>query len=253
MSHIYDALSKQKAQAKTPAAGVAPPPAPVAASTTPLPDPVDPIRDRELDALRQRILLELSLDHSPTIVFTGAVPGEGATTLALHFARGLAEVEQRPVLLVDGDFARSRSSLTGALGPAGDGAPGFGEILAGKAELAGTVLGTEHPLLHFLPSGQLTVPILDLARSEAVVRALRDLGRHYAFVIIDAGPSLEAAETGPLSAATDGVVLVVRANRIRREIVQKAVHHLNKARCHVLGIVLNDRRFPIPEFLYRRI
>ena len=79
------------------------------------------------------------------------------------------------------------------------------------------------------------------------------MGKHYSFIVFDSAPSLAASETGPLAAGTDGVVLVVRANRVRREIVQKAVHLLTKARCRVLGVVLNDRRYPIPVFLYRRI
>ena len=77
--------------------------------------------------------------------------------------------------------------------------------------------------------------------------------RHYAFVVIDAGASLAAPETALLASSTAGVVLVVRANRTRREVVQRAVDALNRARCRVLGVVLNDRRYPIPGFIYRRI
>ena len=82
---------------------------------------------------------------------------------------------------------------------------------------------------------------------------MRELAKHYSFVLIDAAPPLDAPETGPLGAGTDGVVLVVRASRLRREVVQRAVQHLTKARCRVLGVILNDRRYPIPDFLYRRI
>ena len=66
-------------------------------------------------------------------------------------------------------------------------------------------------------------------------------------------PDRLAPETAIFASSTDGVVLVVRANRTRREVVQKAIDVLNKARCRLLGVVLNDRRYPIPGFIYRRI
>ena len=56
MSNIYDALNKsrQESQAKlttlTPQGGV---------STRPLPELLDPRRDRELESLRMRILVEM--------------------------------------------------------------------------------------------------------------------------------------------------------------------------------------------------
>jgi len=252
MSHIFDALNKQKGTSgprPTPAG----PLSPAASSSAPLPDLIDPIRDREFEALRQRLLLELGSDHSPTVVFTGSVPGEGATTLALHFARGLAETDRGPVLLADSDFGRHPGSLTGALERSGDPRPGLGEFLAGQVDLTTAVVGTEHPLLHFLPCGRLPGQPLELLRPESLQRAVREMGRHYSFVVFDAAPPLTAAETGMLAAGTDGVVLVVRANRVRREIAQRAVHLMTKARCRLLGVVLNDRRYPIPGFLYRRI
>jgi len=95
MSHIFDALSKQKAGRP---AEPATPIAPGGGSTGSLPETYDPKRDREFESLRQRLSMELGSDHPPAIVLTGAVAGEGATTLSLHFARGLAEAEQRPEL-----------------------------------------------------------------------------------------------------------------------------------------------------------
>jgi Mrp family chromosome partitioning ATPase len=251
MSNIYDALNKGKP-------GVEPAPAPAAAAPIDpgvrrtLPSPVRRGPERHLERIRQRIVLELGSDRPPVLVFTGAVSGEGTSTLALHFARETAVADSRPVLLVDGDLARGPRTLTGVL-QASDNTPGLSDLLAGAGELPQLVIGTEQPNLHFLPCGRNDLPNLELVRSERVNAALREMTRHYAFVVIDAGASLAAPETALLASPTTGVVLVVRANRTRREVVLRATEALNRARCRILGVVLNDRRYPIPSFLYRRI
>jgi Mrp family chromosome partitioning ATPase len=56
-----------------------------------------------------------------------------------------------------------------------------------------------------------------------------------------------------LGGFTDGVVLVLKAHSSRRETARSAVHDLAAANVRTLGAVLNQRTFPIPEKLYRRL
>jgi Mrp family chromosome partitioning ATPase len=65
-------------------------------------------------------------------------------------------------------------------------------------------------------------------------------------VILDGAASL----WGPL---VDGVILVVEANLTRREVARKAKESLESANVRLLGAVLNNRTFPIPETIYRNI
>jgi hypothetical protein len=51
----------------------------------------------------------------------------------------------------------------------------------------------------------------------------------------------------------DGVVLVLRANRTRRLAAQSVKEKLRLAKVRVLGAVLSERTFPIPEAIYRRL
>jgi len=51
----------------------------------------------------------------------------------------------------------------------------------------------------------------------------------------------------------DGVVLVVSAERTRRAAACKIKEMLEAAQVRLLGAVLSDREFPIPERIYRRL
>ena len=65
-----------------------------------------------------------------------------------------------------------------------------------------------------------------------------------------AGMHSEAALLGSLC---DGVVLVLRANSTRRVAAQRVKEMLHTANARVLGTVLSERTFPIPESIYKRL
>jgi hypothetical protein len=71
---------------------------------------------------------------------------------------------------------------------------------------------------------------------------------------IVAGPS--AAESNAATAmaqVADGIVLVLSAQHTRRITARKIKEQLEAAQARLLGTVLSDRAFPIPERIYRRL
>jgi Mrp family chromosome partitioning ATPase len=51
----------------------------------------------------------------------------------------------------------------------------------------------------------------------------------------------------------DGMILVLSAQRTRRATAIKVKQTLERANVRLLGSVLSDREFPIPEGIYRRL
>ncbi len=253
MSNIFDALKKKEGGAPEKPAPSGPFPVQPVGKTA-----ASPVREsdfhllREMHSLSERILSELPRGGRRVIAFTGAAAGEGATTVALHLARVLARDPEGRILLVDADMARVSKSLTQSSGASAQ-APGLVEVLAGEVELSKAVLATDVENLHFLPSG------VDLARGKEAILSDRmrdfvdDMGQIYRMVILDCAPLLSHSESRILAAFTDGAVLVVRSGRTRREVVQKALALLQAANVRVLGVVLNQRRYPIPDFIYRHL
>jgi Mrp family chromosome partitioning ATPase len=94
----------------------------------------------------------------------------------------------------------------------------------------------------------------DLARGAEQLRAsLREVRKQFGYVLIDAEPVGQPADAAALGPATDGVVLVLEANATRRVAALSAKEALEAAGVRLLGTVLNDRTFPIPETLYRKL
>ncbi len=80
-----------------------------------------------------------------------------------------------------------------------------------------------------------------------------ELREAFDYVLI-CSPAL-TSETAAIRIAqlSDGVVLIVEANHSRRETVRRAKEQLESAQVQLLGAVLDQRTFPIPEKLYRRL
>jgi len=92
-----------------------------------------------------------------------------------------------------------------------------------------------------------------LLASQQMHARLAELRREFQFILVDI-PQLNLYPDGvTLAKASDGLVLVLKANSTRREVAQAIVQDLKSAGVRVLGAILNERRFPIPEALYRRL
>ena len=72
-------------------------------------------------------------------------------------------------------------------------------------------------------------------------------------ILIDCGPLHDSADAAVLASSVDGVVIVVEAARSRRDQVVNAQRTIEQAGGKFLGFVLNKRRYPVPEWLYRRL
>jgi hypothetical protein len=65
-----------------------------------------------------------------------------------------------------------------------------------------------------------------------------------------AGTSSEATLLGQL---TDGIILVLGAHSTRRATAREIKEKLEAAQCRILGTVLSERTFPVPQSIYRRL
>ncbi len=82
---------------------------------------------------------------------------------------------------------------------------------------------------------------------------LRELGSEFEYAVIPGPPALASSEAALLGQITDGIILVLGAQSTRRATARKIKGDMEAARACILGIVLSERIFPIPEQIYRRL
>jgi hypothetical protein len=77
--------------------------------------------------------------------------------------------------------------------------------------------------------------------------------REFKYSIVAGPPARESNQATAMARFADGIILVLSAHRTRRNTARKIVEALEAAQAHILGTVLSDRMFPIPERIYRRL
>lgn len=82
---------------------------------------------------------------------------------------------------------------------------------------------------------------------------LGELRREFEYSIVEGPPAGKSNEATAMAQFADGIILVLSAQRTRRVTARKVKEALEGAQARILGTVLGDRVFPIPEAIYRRL
>ncbi len=170
-----------------------------------------------------------------TLMFTSPGPDEGKSTVLANLAVTIAQTERR-VLLVDCDLRRP--CLHELFGLAND--AGLTNLLTDPAARENPPFQeTEVPGLRLLTSGPLPPRCADLLASRRMEETVRWLAEQADQVLFDSPPINAVADAAILATLVDGVLLVVRERRTRREAVVEARDRLARVNAHLLGAVLN--------------
>lgn len=203
----------------------------------------------EVGRLVQRVfLLSPNMPHR-MVVFTSAEAGSGCSWMCQHAGEILASQVAASVCVVDANLGspslHERFGVTNHFGLT-DALQQVGPIRKFAASLEGTNLW-------LLSSGAGVSNWQTLLNSDRGRQRLKELRGEFDYVLIDA-PSLSQSNAAVmLACAADGAVLVLKANSSRREVARKVMDDLKTANVHLLGAVLNQRTFPIPDNIYHKL
>ena len=194
-------------------------------------------------------ILSANKDKPPKmIVMTSALHSEGKTLTALNLCMAISQSTQKPkVLLIDADLRRGR--VAKYLGVNQE--IGLTEILTDKAEPADALFNIDVENLTFVASGSVPPNPAELLGSDKMRRFLTVMKSKFDHIIIDTPPVIAVTDAGILGAQTDGVIMIIQAGRTQRGIVKRAIELLHQAHSKVLGHVLTNIEYHLPEYIYR--
>jgi receptor protein-tyrosine kinase len=144
----------------------------------------------------------------------------------------LAETSER-VAVVDADLRRP--ALSAALGLATD--RGLSTVITGEISLSDALQETRYPHLTAIGSGPIPANPSALLDSEPARRVFQELVAQFDYVIVDSPPLSTAADAAILAAACEGVIVVARHEKTKRDDIRRAVDALNKVGAVILGTV----------------
>lgn len=181
-----------------------------------------------------RVGIELSGDEAPpqVVAVTSAVSGEGKTTTSIGLAMASVMAGRRVILL---ECDLYRPSLSKQLPIPPDAPTIVSVILDPDME----VLPTRIDGLDILPAPIGIENPVELLQPPVVQKLLSRLRLHYDDIVIDTAPATAVSDSLVLGRISDGVVLVMNAQRTDKEAhrtLRKVMSHWNVP---VLGVALN--------------
>ena len=197
-------------------------------------DPRSPVAEA-YRSMRTNLAFARAQQSPQAIVVASPGPSDGKSTTVANLAITFAQQGQR-TLLIDADLRRA--VLDKAFGTPRS--PGLTEVIIGEATFDEAVHETAVPNLSLVGSGRFPPNPAELLGSVRMQEILLEAKARFDVVLLDSPPLLAVTDAAVLATMVDGVVLVIRTERTKRDAVRRALGHIRSVRGRLLGAVLND-------------
>lgn len=177
------------------------------------------------------------------IALTAAMPQEGVSYVTQSFAVELARRTGKRTLIADADNLQLVDMFH------------YNQVakFCSQTNVPNLYVFAPDDKTEEAKSNQRLQPKKRKSELEQGLENLQTLRFVFDYVFLDCS-ALKTSDTAALLApAVDGVVVVVEAERTRKEQVRNALNTIETAKGNLLGCVLNKRRYSIPNWIYSRL
>jgi Mrp family chromosome partitioning ATPase len=210
---------------------------------------IDEAVQQEEIKLIERVFL-MPREHAPHIVaFFGVETAGGTVGICARAGQNLAEKTGLPVCLVDGDL--TAPGLHNYFGV--HNRLGLAAALSQPGAMRDYTEGLDRPNLFLISAGHAIREPAPPWKSSSWLSRLSELRREFHYILIVGPPIARESDAILMALGTDGVILVLESQLTHRETARAVKQRLDDANVTILGAVLNNRSFPIPESIYRKL
>ncbi|MFH1480903.1 MAG: hypothetical protein ABIG67_06525 [Pseudomonadota bacterium] len=186
-----------------------------------------------------------------TLLMCGATRGEGCLFTSFYLSLFLALGHGMRVLYVDTNVNAFASNPYLPVSPDH---PGLASYFLENKALSSLILGTEYDTFFVLPSGSGKVEnkrhnvIIEKEDLENLTGFCRD---NFDVTIFAGQPITMRPVMIEFAKAVDQLVLICRYGLSRREVSKMAIEKLAENDIAPVGIILNERQYPVPMWVYK--
>ncbi len=181
------------------------------------------------------------------ILFSSSHPREGKTLTAVNLAATIALDSSKKVLLLDADLRKGE--IKEMLGLSGE--RGLSEVLSGKLKVDEVIQNTKIPGLSAITCGLKSENPSELLNPVRIREILNLLKAKFDHIFLDTPPVISVTD-GPIFAPlADGIVLVIKAEVTPLKIIEHTQFLLQQAKGKIIGYVIVNVEYYIPEVIYK--
>jgi protein-tyrosine kinase len=203
----------------------------------------------EIGKLVQRLFLLPGKDAAHHVVFTGTESGGGCSWICARVGEILASQVTSSVCIVDCSLRAPSMHEQFKV----ENHYGLTDALVGEGPIRQYAQQLSRPNLWLVSSGAENSRSQELLTSGRMRMRIAELRNEFDYVLMDVAPFNVCNHAMVFGGQSDGLVLVLKANSTRRDATREITQQLKAANIRMLGAVLNQRTFPIPENIYNKL
>jgi hypothetical protein len=205
---------------------------------------LEPVARQQITGLVERVFVPAEGEAPRTVAFAGIDTDALSAWITAAVADILAQRTAATIGVVEMNFANPRMHECFGI----ERTPGVVEALRSAAPLADSACQVRRNLWA-IPAGEPAGPTELTTISRA---RIAQLATGFDHVVMNLEP-LTGWCGGGLPVMADGIVLVIRADTTHRQVGRQVAERLHASGARMLGAVLTNRRYAIPEAIYRRL
>jgi len=195
--------------------------------------PGNHIMAEQIRNIRTMINFTLSDDQKSPILVVSSLQGEGKTHLAANLAISMAQIGKK-VLLIDGDFRRSRLHRIFKLTTD----KGLSNIWTQKQDFSSNIQESEIENLHIMTSGIRPPNPSELLNTPVLAEFIKWSKQNYDTVIVDCPAIIPVSDTLLWGKVINKSVFVIKHGTTNSKLAKLAIAKLQKANIKILGSVI---------------
>lgn len=171
------------------------------------------------------------------LLFTSAAGGEGKTTILSNLAVSFVQ-DGKKVAVVDCNLRNP--GLHTVFGV--EGSEGLAAYLNGEEETDNLIVYGNLANLSVIPAGRTSISPPDLLGSDKMAALLDELRGTHDLILLDSPPAINYSDARILASQVDGVILVARYGKSKRESIRKVKSLMEQAGSQIIGIAMNQTK-----------
>jgi len=199
-------------------------------------------------AVSDQICLLFKNNQQRSLLMTSALVNEGSSRVTANVGFYLANELQHKVLIIDANLRERFMSRLLKL----NGNPGLAVYLEGKAT-SKEIIQKVGSGLDVISAGSTELNPVTLLESTKMKELIEVVTNKYEIVLIDCADLKGYKDATILSKIADGIALTVSEGQTRRQVLQNACSELRQNNGNILGVILNNRMFSIPNMIYKNV
>ena len=204
---------------------------------------------RSYQNLCDQTLLMIKANNIKSLLITDSEGSQDNAFIVVNIGTYIAQKTNNKVLIIDADLRESSVSKIFNISDN----QGLNEVIEEKVLFEDAVhdLGSN---LYVLPSGKTVLNPVTLLDSSIMSKLIKTAEERYDLILINSAAGLkDFMDSVILSSITSAFAVVINEGKIRRQIILEAMAPLKQKKVKIIGAVLNNRRYVIPEIIYKLV